>query len=193
MDRVLISTITRDIVHAATAQWLCDQFYPVQIVHTPFTIEHNRNLQVDQLLASDYADWLFIVDNDTVPQQGTIEALLDSIPPMTCRVAPSWAWAKDRRRIPMAYTLDKEDGLYYPVSYNAQGVKEVDLTGMSGALIPRSLFTRVPRPWFKMTHTDEGFLDGTEDVYFWRKAKEAGYKIEAHLGLTAEHIKWQRI
>ena len=69
---------------------------------------------------------------------------------------------------------------------------------MSGALIPRRVFAELKEqnrnsPWFHMEHDAEGHLRGTEDIWFWRKVKAAGYDIKAHLYLTADHIKLWRL
>ena len=195
---VLISVITRDYVYAGTVRWLCQQRYPVHIIQTPYTIEHQRNLQIAEFLKTK-AEWLFIVDADVVPRRGTIEVLLEDSQPRKVRVAPPWAFSSEtKKRHPMAYNRH-DDGLFYPVSYEADAgepqvcVSEVDLSGMSGALLPRKLLEGLHRPWFKMTHDDQGFLVATEDVYFWKSVQDAGYIIEAWLNLTADHSKIQLI
>ena len=63
---VLISCITRESIHAQTAQWLANQRYEVDIVQLPYTIAHNRNVQVERFLATKY-DYIFIVDADVLP------------------------------------------------------------------------------------------------------------------------------
>jgi len=224
---VLISCITREVIHAETAQWMCEQPYPVDIVKGPYTIEHQRNVQAERFLATSH-DYLFIVDFDVIPVPGTIETLLgmteeDSY---SIHVAPCMAVDESNRPHPMAYndatksgsTIVVPENPFVPVTYARQGTIDVDMTGMSGALLPRSLFDvrqkdrthimelagtklddeapifgMVSRPWFHMEHDQEGHLRGTEDIWFWRKVQAAGYGIKAHLYLTADHIKLWRL
>ena len=196
---ILISVITRDIIHAETVAWLCDQSDPpdtvVDIVKTPFSIPHQRNLQAERFLNSG-SDHLFIVDNDVLPRYGTVESLLHLLPAKTCRVAPPWTVNQPGNTPhPMAYNREK-DGLYYPVDMRRAAVGPpyfgrhiVDGAGMSGALIPRKLFLEMERPWFKWTHDRDGYVYETEDFYFWQKAAALGWKLEADLDLIADHIK----
>ena len=209
---VLISCITREVIHAETAQWMCQQPYPVDIVKGPYTIEHQRNVQVERFLATSH-DYLFIVDFDVIPVAKTIEVLMALMEdgPDYIHVAPCMAVDKSNRPHPMAYndvtkygnTIVVPENPFVPVTYERQGTIDVDMTGMSGALLPRGLFSewntirpderRVPKPWFHMEHDQEGHLRGTEDIWFWRKVKAAGYGIKAHLYLTADHIKLWRL
>ena len=196
---ILISVITRDIIHAETVAWLCDQqaryHYGVDIVKTPFSIPHQRNLQAERFMDTEI-DYLFILDNDVVPKVGTIPDLIADLPPKTCRVAPPWTVNQPGNTPhPMAYNLGK-DGLYYPPDISQAtvgpayfGRHVVDGAGMSGALIPRKLFLEMERPWFKWTHDKDGYVYETEDFYFWRKAAALGWKLEADLDLIADHIK----
>ena len=186
MSTVLISVITRDGICAQTVRWLLDQPYPVDIVHSPYTIEHQRNWQAERFLERD-EDYLFIVDNDTIPKAGTIEELIKHAQPGVIMVAPSWAFSTGGQQIvPMAYRY--RESLYYPVTYT-NGIVSVDAAGMSGALIPRQVFKDISRPWFHMPHDEIGKLVSTEDMFFWTKVRESGYRLKAHLGLVAEHLK----
>lgn len=203
MNDLLISVITRDIVHAETTQWLCDQPYPVDIVKGYGDIPDQRTRQVKRFLAGS-RDWLFILDNDVVPQKDTIEKLMERawkaadptaiIPYDTVLVAPPLTLGRTNRVFPMAY-MQGSDEIFYPLSLGQTGVQHVrvDLTGMSGALLSRALLDEIGPPWFKTTHDAEGHYVASEDVFFWSLVKEAGWEIEAQLDLVADHIKWMKI
>lgn len=196
--QVLVSVITRDVIHAETVEWLCNQSDPVDIVKTPFSIPHQRNLQVERFLATE-KDCLFILDNDVVPQYDTIDRLLKPLPlpPKTCRVAPPWTANRPTDKpYPMAYNLGI-DGLWYS-SVNTgreyvpvgMGRQFVGGAGMSGSLIPQQLFIEMERPWFVTTHDpNTGFLVETEDFYFWQRAARLGWRLECDYDLVADHIK----
>ena len=184
---VLISCITRSEIHSETVRWLLDQQHPVDIVCSKYTIEHQRNWQVERFLERD-EDYLFMVDADVVPKKGTVEELLKHVTPSTILVAPPYAFADDpHETVVMAYRR-LANGRYQHVPH-VNGLLEIDGTGMSGALLPRSVFHDVAKPWFKMLHDDDGKLRVTEDFYFWENVQRAGYRIKAHLGLVADHLK----
>lgn len=196
---ILISVITRDVIHAATTQWLCEQPYMRYIICTPYTIQHQRNLQVERFLAGAW-DWLFIVDNDVVPKAGTIERLLEQAGERkrTVMVAPPLTLDTENKVHPMAYTQG-DDGLYHFID-TRQGKVKIDGTGMSGALLPRNLFEALrgvhsyAEPWFETTHDeDDGKLLQSEDFYFWERVRALGWQIVADLDLVADHIKPMRL
>ena len=183
---VLISVITRQFIHAPTVQWLLKQRYPVDIVHGAGTIEHQRNWQVERFLERD-EDYLFLTDDDVVPVEDTIEILLPLQGPQQITAAPSLGLGADGiHSIPMAYHQDA-DGLYYPLEERTGTWPAIP--GTSGALLPRRLFSEIPRPWFKMPHDDGGKLVMSEDIYFWKKVADVGYTILVNLDLLADHIK----
>lgn len=191
---VLISLITRQVIQAPTVKWLLQQDHEVDIIHGPYTIEHQRNQQVEQFLDRG-EDYIFILDDDVIPIKGTIEKLLEMYEPQTVdthiMVAPCLAFSSDGcHSVPMAYQQAPDD-LYYPLG-TRQGVHPAT-PGMSGALIPREVFSKVPRPWFKMPHDDNGKVLMTEDIYFWKKVHEVGYTVLVNLDLLADHIKVMRI
>lgn len=205
MSSVLISCITRDIIHADTVQWLCNQPYPVDIVKGPYTIEHQRNDQVRRFLSRVECptgssrkynpDFLFIVDNDVIPKPGTIETLLavTEEQPDAIHVAPCMAVDRDNRPHPMAYQESDVTGNFIPATYGSTEKLEVAMTGMSGALIPRKVLLQIKRNWFHMQHDEDGNLIGTEDIWFWRMTAALGWKLYAHCYLTGDHIKWWRL
>jgi GT2 family glycosyltransferase len=64
-----------------------------------------------------------------------------------------------------------EEG-YIPVVDYPEGLIEVDVTGAGCLLIHRSVFEKLAYPWFLHPR-----VDYSEDVYFLRNAKKAGYKV----------------
>jgi hypothetical protein len=187
---VLISLITRQAIQAPTVKWLVQQDHEIDIIHGPYTIEHQRNVQIEQFLERD-EDFIFILDDDVIPVDNTIEMLLEMQTPEHIMVAPCLAFSSDGlHSVPMAYQQAPDD-LYYPLGTRT-GIHPAT-PGMSGALIPREVFSKVSRPWFKMPHNEDGKVLMTEDIYFWKKVHEAGYTVLVNLDLLADHIKVMRI
>jgi len=81
-----------------------------------------------------------------------------------------------------------EDGTYRPIPEVVDGRfrSDVDAVGCAFLLIKTSVFEKLERPYFAMPPYGEGVMG--EDVYFCRKAKEAGYDICVDCSLEIGHI-----
>lgn len=74
-----------------------------------------------------------------------------------------------------------------------KGLEEVDVIGFGAILIRTEVFVLTEAPWFATPYDGQGFVG--EDVFFCRKAKEAGYKIFVDHDLSQEvkHIATKEI
>jgi hypothetical protein len=70
------------------------------------------------------------------------------------------------------------------------GVHEVDYAGIGITMIDRSVFERVPYPWFRTVHKVVNNVEYTigEDVYFYLKLREHGIKSYVTTDILALHI-----
>ena len=73
----------------------------------------------------------------------------------------------------------KKDGKLLDVQANQ--LYEVDYCGLGCSLIKTSVFEKVQRPYFKFEN-DEG-----EDVYFFRKCRDAGFKVFLDSSVVCRH------
>lgn len=64
------------------------------------------------------------------------------------------------------------------------GLEEVDALGFGAILIRTEVFIMMEQPWFATPYDGQGFVG--EDVFFCRKAQEAGYKIFVDHDLSKE-------
>ena len=201
---VLVSIPTRENIHAETVGWLLNQIkhattfgitVGVHIIYSSYPLELQRNHQMYDFLKPENKnyDYLFLLDSDCVPQEGTLEKLIDYDLDIVASVAPSMikgghcftaAWERD----------DVEPGQHEKFrmlevnNENAHGLQEVDGTGATGVLIKRHVVEAIEPPWFKMLFDGEKMELG-EDYYFFRKAKEAGFKVYADFDLRQRHYK----
>lgn len=88
--------------------------------------------------------------------------------------------------------VEKPDGTYEWIGFqwwddvaSMQPLQEVDFCGFPIALISRSAIQRMAAPWFG-THMDGG--DCTHDVYFAKKAKDAGVRIFVDSTIPCGHL-----
>jgi hypothetical protein len=98
------------------------------------------------------ADWLFQIDDDTIPPPGTIPALVSKGREFIAGVY----FLPGPPHNPIAY-MRQPDGLYFPVwNYPEGALIQVDSVGMGCTLIHRSVFEKI-----KTEHELYQRLDGT--------------------------------
>ncbi len=188
MSRVCISIPCKGSVRAEMIEWTLRAFVElapdveVHIVNENAPLEHARNVQAQRFLASECSH-LFLLDSDCVPKQGTIQRLLAHELPIVAAPHPT---RKGAERVLMA--LVRSNG-HYKEHLPRQGLQMVDAVGGSGLLIERSVFEKLPRPWFRCLYDDDGLLHRTEDFYFCEQAKAAGYDVWADYALEQQHIR----
>jgi GT2 family glycosyltransferase len=122
------------------------------------------------------ADALLWIDDDQIFPADTLERLsAHNAPIVGCNIA--------RRATPTEPTASRLDaaGLLVkvwttPELAHAKAVQKVAHVGMGVCLIRREVFERVPQPWFIEATTPAG-LFVTEDVFFMKKARGAGFEV----------------
>jgi len=69
-------------------------------------------------------------------------------------------------------------------------VLEVNGVAQGCTLFRKAMFKDIPRPWFKTLSGSEPEQAGayTQDLYFSRKAKEAGMRFAVHCGVSVGHL-----
>ena len=97
-------------------------------------------------------------------------------------------------------TMAVEGGYASPLEWNTNGGALQKVTGAIGfgsVLIAREAFERIPEPWFmhdwRNAGEDPGYIWPGHDVYFCRKAQEAGVPIYCDMSLTSLHagkVQW---
>jgi hypothetical protein len=102
----------------------------------------NRNEVINQGFIKDGADWIFWIDDDTVPPPGTISRLI-----MLGREFVAGLYFYPRKPYnPIAYKRQQDSGLYYPVyNYPKGALIEVDSVGMGCTLIHRTVYEEIQK------------------------------------------------
>lgn len=94
------------------------------------------------------------------------------------------------------YSGGAGDEFYQEVDFDCVGLREVDALGMSMCLINVDVFRKVPGPWFefgKVKILGKGDEHFGEDVYFCKKAKEAGFKVYCDTNIEIAHVGENKI
>lgn len=90
------------------------------------------------------------------------------------------------QRRPPFHSVAKKDGGSL-ILEGEPGVVEVDCTGTAGMLIKREVFEAIEPPYFLNVYQEDGSLL-TDDIYFCRKAREAGFRIHVDTSAVLSHI-----
>ncbi len=170
-----------------------------------------RNLLVDRFLADKSKTHLLFVDTDMVVPEGGLDLLLETNEPLVCGPAPICrpgdGDASTSCKTPTDLTTnimdaddpDLMDAAVEPqdpsVAYRSRRPGEIpdslftcDVTGMSFCLIAREVLERMTPPWFYFVDLPDRTTIGV-DVYFFRKARQLGYRVAVHPQAWCDHIK----
>ena len=136
-------------------------------------------------------EYLLFLDADTVPHPDVIDRLLDADKDViSATVQTMKAKGDDPQLIPVALRWDDtgEDKGYK--AYWGKGVEEVDVTTLACTMIKREVMEAVGERAFQFEYSDRWGTDGkSEDFFFSRKVKQAGFKIWNHYGILCSHHK----
>jgi hypothetical protein len=100
----------------------------------------NRNKIINSGFLLGGADWIFWMDDDTVPPENVIEHLIKLGLPFVAGLY----FLPAKPYNPIAYKRHKNSGLYAPVyKYPKGGLFEVDSVGMGCTLIHRSVYEKI--------------------------------------------------
>jgi hypothetical protein len=141
------------------------------------------------------AEWLVFWDCDVIPPDNGLMKLNESKYAITSGVY----WARKAETNAPAAWMNAPGGMVAIGKDQPARYVSVDKVGMGFCRIHRSVFEKVPEPWFKWTMTRGplnpasgrfDFIPGgtSEDLYFCTKAKENGFSILIDMEVKCQHI-----
>lgn len=142
-----------------------------------------RNRCVHEMLKGEYTH-LFFMDSDMVFPDGTLQKLLDH----DVDVAGGFYVRKRAGFLPNAFLLGERPNGKFVTEWVTE-YKEVESLGTGCVLIKREVFEKIPCPWFEYLWS--GDPDGrmrTEDLVFFDKAKDLGYKVYCDGTIRCGHV-----
>lgn len=156
------------------------------IVSNGTLIQEQRTDLARKALASD-ASWVIFVDTDMRFPKSAFEQLVKHKKPI---VAASYPTRKYPFIQPVTFRSDEGDERVY-TKPDSEGLEEVASTGFGLIAVHRSVFEKVPQPWFYVPYdTAKNKFDCGEDIWFCRRAREAGFPvmIDHDLSKAVSHI-----
>jgi hypothetical protein len=146
----------------------------LELIGGASSIAAKRNGIVETFLRDPKLEWLWFVDSDMTIPRGSFGRLwnhhLDVVSGLYVRRSP-----------PFGLVLERLEGA--PAEFQAGGLEPASMFGCGCLLVRRSVFERVPPPWFEHPRPGEG-----EDWYFCEKAKRAGIELWCDTGVQPGHL-----
>jgi hypothetical protein len=148
------------------------------------TLIASQRMELARQALEEKADYLLWLDSDMRFPKETIGHLILRDKPI---VAANYA----TRRMPvkpvaMMDAQGKIDRVY--TGPESEGLQPVDYVGMGVMMVKREVFEKIEAPWFAIPYSTIGNHYIGEDVFFCRKAKEAGYEVLLDHDLS-QHVK----
>jgi len=186
------------LVHPKWALALKTLDFPVNTTQTVIFVENTpiadaRNGIVEMALENNVR-YLFFLDDDVIIPRPTVQALgyiLDSQIDEGVMAATGVYCTKTVAPAPVIYK-DDIPGAYW--DWRVNDIFEVDSCGAGCLLINCEVFKHLEKPYFK---DESGYIEGSdgnplysivsEDIYFCRKLRKAGFKIKAHGSVLCAH------
>lgn len=166
--------------------------YPAQTAQFPahgIYIANVQNTLVRQFLQTD-SEYFWLLNDDQMYGTDILLRLLkhdkDLIVPL-CLL-------KDKPHFPLIYRKHPDNRprhyKHIRLEKGMQGLIEIEASGGGGLLVKRKVFEAIDDPWFDtpMTKGEKGWMQQTEDFYFWDKVNAAGFKGYCDLDIGCGHI-----
>jgi hypothetical protein len=122
-------------------------------------------------------------DDDIIPPNDGLMTLLSR----DLDMVSGFCTTRGRPVIPCAYRAT-DDGRYQSLTEFVEGVQEVDAIGCAFTLIKRQVFEALPAPWFQFICSADIRRNVSEDIYFCRMMKKAGFRIWLDFDVQCLHV-----
>ncbi|MBT3326723.1 MAG: hypothetical protein HN396_10825 [Gemmatimonadales bacterium] len=167
----------------------------IQDIFRCSTIDDMRNMAVEAALdakvkaglgSAREVTHLFMLDSDMLyPSDALLQLLASDVD-----VVAGWGCARTKPFY-HNFLIPSATGDFFDVPSTLPtppGLHEVGAVGACGMLIRREVLEAIEPPWFKFDTDEETGTPMGEDVYFCRKAREAGFKIWCRTDLRYGHL-----
>jgi hypothetical protein len=150
------------------------------------TLIASQRMELARQALEEKADYLLWLDSDMRFPKETIGHLILRDKPI---VAANYA----TRRMPVKPVAMMDDNGKIGRVYTApdsEGLQPVDYVGMGVMMTKREVFEKVEAPWFAIPYSTVGNHYIGEDVFFCKKAREAGFEVlvDHDLSHQVKHI-----
>ena len=161
----------------------------LQVPFKTFQVLNPQNMQIDEarnfIVDKMQGDYLFFLDSDVIPPIDAITRLVEHKKDIVCGLY----FQKQSPFFPVIFNKSEAGGRYdVKMWYEKNKLIEVYSAGLGCCLIKREVFEKIGAPWFKFTTGWGEVMRESEDHYFFRRAREKGYKIYCDTLITCGHM-----
>jgi hypothetical protein len=153
-------------------------------IQTTFPLCKNRNEAV--LKAKEHgADYMMFIDADMQHPPDIVYQLLKNQLP----VVAGMYFHQSPPHLPIIYKHKEGINYTHYYDYPKDDLFSVDLTGMGCMLVDMKIFDHIELPYFGYrTSRDDGIIEGTEEVIFCEKIREAGFDVVIDPKIQCTHF-----
>ena len=156
-------------------------------------VDHAYNSLIEYILGNDElknCKYVLTIEEDNLPPSDGLLKLYESMKDYD--VVGGLYWGKGDNGFPMIFgdPDDKENLNFQPQTPIAGTVQPARALGMGFNLFKLDMFRNIEGPWFKtLQGKDENGIDeaSTQDIYFYKKAAEKGYKFACDNRILVGH------
>jgi GT2 family glycosyltransferase len=150
-----------------------------------YSVDHERNQAVAAALRGGY-EWLFFIDDDVIMPPGTFAKLASH----NLDIVSGLYW---KRWEPIEPAMRWDDGKEH--RFRMGDLVEVDFAGAGCLLIRRNVLEKMEYPWFEWATSRPDLPQrerDSDDYFFCRKARKAGFKVHVDTGVRCLHVGYGR-
>lgn len=180
------------MLHSLLMKWAFTErrvHFSHTLAYSIFPVSAARNRIVEDMFLKSDADILLMLDNDVVPQANFIESILEM--PAECDIfcPPYFVWNPTRQITSLCFGEWDGKQMVQPEQMRAGDWVEGGAGGTGCMAVRRRVFTdgKLAKPFFKIIMDDYEFQAMSEDIYFTKNAKEAGYRVFSNALYVCSH------
>lgn len=146
---------------------------------------------IEYILGNDFLSkfkYVLTIEEDNVPPSDGLLKLYQSMDKFD--VVGGLYWGKGENGFPMIFGDINNPSDFKPQKPILNSVQEANGLGMGFNLFKLDMFKKIPQPWFKTLQGKDEFGNDmlyTQDIYFYKKAKELGFKFACDTNILVGH------
>lgn len=146
---------------------------------------------VEYILTNDHLSkykYILTIEEDNLPPPDGLLKLYEDMDEYD--VVGGLYWGKGDNAFPMIFGDPNDPTDFKPVTPIPNSLQKANALGMGFNLFKLDMFRNVPKPWFKTLEGRDEYgstIAQTQDIYFYRKAGELGFKFAVDTGILVGH------
>ena len=146
---------------------------------------------IEYILSNEHLNkykYVLTIEEDNLPPADGLLKLLEDMGEYD--VVGGLYWGKGDNGFPMIFGDPETPGDFKPQVPVADSLQRANGLGMGFNLFKLDMFRNLPKPWFKTVQEKNetgGEIANTQDIYFYKKAAEQGYKFACDTRVLVGH------